>query len=94
MEARDKGLETSLFKRLSEAHPQAVVYLKEQYRMNEDIMSLSNRLVYNDRLKCGNEEVAKRGLTLPKKEMWESLDQDSWVKDVLQERCKNLPFDL
>src|SRR5258708_3839618 len=39
-----KGLDVSLFKRLSEAHPQAVVELTFQYRMNEDIMLLSNKV--------------------------------------------------
>jgi DNA replication ATP-dependent helicase Dna2 len=33
--------------------------------MNEDIMTLSNRLIYGDRLKCGSEEVARRKLILP-----------------------------
>lgn len=33
-----------------------------QYRMNEDIMALSNKLIYEGRLKCGNEEVARQAL--------------------------------
>ncbi len=37
-EARDNGMDISLFKRLSEAHPQSVVNLEYQYRMNQDIM--------------------------------------------------------
>nr|XP_031860000.1 uncharacterized protein CI109_004607 [Kwoniella shandongensis]KAA5527072.1 hypothetical protein CI109_004607 [Kwoniella shandongensis] len=63
-EARREGLDVSLFKHLSAAHPQAVTDLSYQYRMNEDIMTLSNKLVYEGKLKCGNEEVAKRGLVL------------------------------
>lgn len=35
-----------------------------QYRMNEDIMALSNKLIYEGRLKCGNEEVARQVLKL------------------------------
>jgi DNA replication ATP-dependent helicase Dna2 len=56
----------SLFRRLSDAHPHAVVDLVYQYRMNMDIMLLSNKLIYGDRLRCGSEEVARRSLVLPK----------------------------
>ncbi|KAF6760438.1 AAA domain-containing protein [Ephemerocybe angulata] len=63
--ARRGGLEVSLFRRLSDAHPDSVVDLREQYRMNEDIMALSNKLIYSDRLKCGSAEVANRKLVLP-----------------------------
>ena len=38
--------------------------LRFQYRMNQEIMTLSNRLIYEDRLRCGNEEVANRALEL------------------------------
>lgn len=58
-EAKKSGMDVSLFKRLSEAHPQAVVYLEYQYRMNQDIMLLSNSLVYNHRLRCATAEVAE-----------------------------------
>ncbi|TEB08749.1 Dna2-domain-containing protein [Coprinellus micaceus] len=65
LSARRGGLDVSLFRRLSDAHPDSVIDLREQYRMNEDIMTLSNRLIYGDRLKCGSEEVARRKLILP-----------------------------
>jgi DNA replication ATP-dependent helicase Dna2 len=65
MEARKDGLDISLFRRLSEAHPEAVVDLLFQYRMNADIMLLSNRLIYNNRLSCGCDEVANRTLKPP-----------------------------
>ena len=64
-EARDKGMGVSLFKRLSSAHPQAVVQLEHQYRMNAEIMDLSNSLVYGSRLKCGMHGVATSRLALP-----------------------------
>ena len=67
----------SLFRRLSEAHPQAVVDLNEQYRMNEDIMVLSNKLIYNDRLRCGTEMVAKQRLALPDPTYIEKLHEGS-----------------
>lgn len=63
-EARDGGLDISLFKLLSDNHPQGVVNLEHQYRMCEEIMTLSNELIYNGKLKCGNEKVAKRTLNI------------------------------
>lgn len=65
--ARAGGLDVSLFKRLSEAQPEAVVYLTRQYRMNGSIMLLSNHLIYDGLLRCGNERVAKQVLHLPRK---------------------------
>ncbi|KAF9233255.1 AAA domain-containing protein [Melanogaster broomeanus] len=56
--ARKGSLETSLFRQLSKTHPHAVVDLTHQYRMNEDVMLLSNKLIYGDRLRCGSEAVA------------------------------------
>lgn len=62
-EAREKGMTVSLFRRLSEAHPQAVSALQCQYRMCADIMSLCNALIYGNRLRCGSHEVATAQLT-------------------------------
>ena len=39
-EARNGGLDVSLFKLLSDTHPASVVNLEHQYRMCEDIMAL------------------------------------------------------
>ena len=64
-EARERGLDVSLFKLLSETHPSSVVNLEHQYRMNAAIMSLSNSLIYKGLLKCGNNEVAGRKLHIP-----------------------------
>ncbi|KAF7950665.1 uncharacterized protein EAE97_002217 [Botrytis byssoidea] len=64
-EARKGGLDISLFKYLSDAHPQSVVYLEHQYRMNADVMALSNALIYNGRLKCGSTSVANRKIVIP-----------------------------
>lgn len=64
-EAQDGGLDVSLFKLLSDAQPSSVVSLEHQYRMAEDIMLLSNQLIYNGRLKCGNSAVANRSLNVP-----------------------------
>ncbi|EJT99626.1 Dna2-domain-containing protein [Dacryopinax primogenitus] len=91
--ARKGGLDVSLFRRLSDAHPEAVVDLTLQYRMNEDIMLLSNRLIYNDRLQCGSEETARRSLVLKDKSPLAALHTGGpcdgcWLEALLDERCK------
>lgn len=64
-EALEGGLDISLFKMLSEQHPSSVINLEHQYRMCDDIMTLSNTLIYNGRLKCGTQAVADRTLQIP-----------------------------
>ncbi|KIY67509.1 Dna2-domain-containing protein [Cylindrobasidium torrendii FP15055 ss-10] len=94
--ARKGGLDVSLFRRLADAHPAAVVELSSQYRMNEDIMHLSNRLIYSDRLKCGSEEVARKALHLPSHAFLDSLHGDKiachskgcWLRHLMSESCK------
>lgn len=90
----------SLFRRLSDAHPAAVVDLNEQYRMNEDIMTLSNKLIYSDRLRCGSPEVASRGLRIPDRTYLGRLHlnspcerHDCWLDRVLDESCKAIFVD-
>jgi DNA replication ATP-dependent helicase Dna2 len=58
-EALKGGMAESLFKTLSEAHPQSVIDLRYQYRMNSDIMNLSNTLIYGNRLICANQTVSE-----------------------------------
>ena len=90
--ARNGGFDHSLFKRLTEAHPEAAVDLNEQYRMNEDIMLLSNKLIYGDRLKCGSATVAKRSLEIPQTHFLDNLHKSGgskctsdrcWIKSLL-----------
>ncbi|KAK2603533.1 DNA replication endonuclease-helicase Dna2 [Conoideocrella luteorostrata] len=64
-EAREGGLDVSLFKLLSDAHPEAVVNLEHQYRMCEDIMTLSNTLIYEGKLRCGTESLRRKKLPIP-----------------------------
>jgi DNA replication ATP-dependent helicase Dna2 len=95
VEAREGGLDISLFKLLSEANPDAVVYLTHQYRMCEEIMSLSNELIYKGLLKCGNEAVAKSSLKIQNKN-WlctlhvgeERCRGSCWMRDLLAEELK------
>lgn len=63
--ALEGGLDVSLFRTLSEAHPEAIATLGCQYRMCEDIMSLSDSLIYDGKLRCGSEIVARRELEVP-----------------------------
>ncbi|ORX75159.1 hypothetical protein BCR32DRAFT_97283 [Anaeromyces robustus] len=96
-EARNSDL-SSLFKHLSEAHPEAVSYLKFQYRMNKEIMKISNQLIYNYKLRCGNEESRYLLLELPEPEKIDEIhlfssqinhqskcpgDSTCWIKYVL-----------
>eukprot|EP00050_Salpingoeca_kvevrii_P020096 m.94370 g.94370 ORF g.94370 m.94370 type:complete len:1178 (+) comp8712_c0_seq8:100-3633(+) len=79
-EARKLGMDTSLFKRLSEAHPQAVATLEDQYRMNQDITLLSNFLTYGHRLRCASSMVAEQQLQL----QLDALDHHPlWIQDLL-----------
>lgn len=64
-EAQEGGLDISLFKTLSDNHPSSVVNLEHQYRMCEEIMTLSNTLIYDGRLKCGTPAVATRSIVIP-----------------------------
>lgn len=84
----------SLFRRLSDAHPRAVIDLAYQYRMNEDIMLLSNKLIYGDRLKCGSKQVAQQSLVLPDCKYLQSLHAGQrpcvsggcWMEKLMAER--------
>ncbi|KAI0339345.1 Dna2-domain-containing protein [Trametopsis cervina] len=97
-EAKRGGLDVSLFRRLSEAHPEAVIDLNEQYRMNEDIMLLSNKLIYNDRLRCGSKSVASRSLRLPNPSFLDVMHasyhsppchpDSCWIEQLLDANCK------
>ncbi|KAG9822438.1 hypothetical protein KCU77_g15965, partial [Aureobasidium melanogenum] len=64
-EAQEGGLDISLFKLLSDRHPESVVNLEHQYRMCEEVQLLSKTLIYSGRLKCGNDAVASRTLKVP-----------------------------
>lgn len=88
VEARERGLTMSLFRRLSEAHPQAIAALQCQYRMSAGIMSLCNALIYGDRLRCGSTEVANGRLEFPKHT---ALCAPSWLQQVI-DAAKSVVF--
>lgn len=51
-EAAKNGLATTLLEKCVALHPESVVLLEEQYRMNEVIMGYSSSTFYEDRLKA------------------------------------------
>ena len=58
-EALNGGMAESLFKTLAENHPDSVIDLRYQYRMNSEIMNLSNTLIYGKRLICANSKISE-----------------------------------
>jgi len=60
-EAARNGLSTTLLEKAVRLHPEAVVLLEEQYRMNEVIMGYSSQVFYDHHLKA-HASVAKRVL--------------------------------
>lgn len=93
------GLSQSLFKILAEAHPLAVSELTEQYRMCEDIMQVSNILVYENKLKCGSPSVANQCMDVPYPEAVTSFflpevpKEQQWMDLVFDKHRKVLFLD-
>jgi ATP-dependent RNA/DNA helicase IGHMBP2 len=56
-EAAKNGLSTTLLEKCAAMHPESVILLEEQYRMNEAIMGFSSKIFYQNRLKA-HESVA------------------------------------
>ena len=95
-QAREGGLDVSLFKVLSDAYPDSVVNLEHQYRMCEDIMTLSNTLIYDGRLCCGTEALKKRKLDIPNMSALKQRHHDadtisSFSSSSLHSVCTNGP---
>lgn len=92
-DALDGGLDLSLFKYLCELYPSAIVNLEHQYRMCEDIMFLSNKLIYDGKLKCGTQRVSAQTLSIPDPhgiDRFETnpstiAEEDNWLKHVMNE---------
>jgi hypothetical protein len=62
------GLGVSLFRQLCEGRPEAVVVLRQQYRMCRAVMGLANELVYGGQLQPGSKAVEDAQLLLPRAE--------------------------
>lgn len=89
-QAKKGGLDISLFKLLSERHgDRATVALRSQYRMNDDIMRLSNEMVYHGQLRAGNERVRDQTLMLGNVEAAKrGAGEDKWLCDLLRPEAK------
>ena len=73
------GLEESLFKILHNKYPDSLVELKFQYRMNNEIMQLSNTIYYQNKMLCGLSSQFKNKLHIPEFNKITS----NWIKNIL-----------
>jgi DNA replication ATP-dependent helicase Dna2 len=64
--ADKKGMGVSLFEKLCRKHPRSATVLKRQYRMNDDILELSNSMIYHNVMMHGSKEVATQEIKFPK----------------------------
>ena len=72
----------SLFRRLCEAHPEAIVELRKQYRMALPIMNLCNTLVYGGMMSCGSEAVARQAFPV----QYDEAYVPKWLAETLDSR--------
>lgn len=56
----------SLFEKLCKKHPQSATVLKKQYRMNKDILELSNKIIYHGVMSHGDPKVAQQKVVFPR----------------------------
>ncbi len=56
--AKKKEFEISLFEKLCKKFPAKMTFLSKQYRMNADILEISNNIVYNGKMQHGNDSIA------------------------------------
>ncbi|KAM3964002.1 LOW QUALITY PROTEIN: DNA replication helicase/nuclease 2 [Aphomia sociella] len=76
--ARRLGMEESLFHRLMKEEVTSTLQL--QYRMNQAIVNVANKVAYKDRLKCADERIAQANLGI-------DLQQISHMPDWVTEAC-------
>ncbi|CAH0595352.1 unnamed protein product [Chrysodeixis includens] len=77
--ARRLGMEESLFHRLM--CEEATSTLQLQYRMNQALAALANRVAYSDRLKCADQAVATARLGIDIKKI-SQLSASPWLSTV------------
>ena len=83
-------MDESLFQRLVSAHTSSVTSLSLQFRMNSEIMSISNHMVYDGAMRCGNDEVAKATVSLPKWDAWCKVRPESQFDNSIDVHSKEM----
>ena len=78
-------MDESLFVRLSNITPTAIVPLQLQYRMCGPVNALANKLTYAGDLKCGDESVEQATLQLPlTDQILPELSHPPWLQSVIK----------
>ncbi|KRY82716.1 DNA replication ATP-dependent helicase/nuclease DNA2 [Trichinella pseudospiralis] len=77
---RKEGMDISLFSKLEQKYPNAVVTLKRQYRMNREICLLSDQMFYNGELIVANDEVGNTFLNVA---VSDDVAEEPWVRRCL-----------
>ncbi|KRZ77220.1 DNA replication ATP-dependent helicase/nuclease DNA2, partial [Trichinella papuae] len=77
---RKEGMDISLFSKLEQKYPNAVVTLKRQYRMNREICLLSNQMFYNGELIVANDEVGDAFLNVA---VSDDVAEEPWMRRCL-----------
>ncbi|CAD6207928.1 GSCOCG00003186001-RA-CDS [Cotesia congregata] len=75
------GMNETMFSRLDSVNNTRT--LKKQYRMNQKIMDLANKLTYNGELIIGNDQVANATLRFTNKKVSVVESSEGWVKKAL-----------
>ena len=68
----------SLFEKLCKKHPASATVLKKQYRMNKDILELSNSIIYHGVMAHGSDSVAAQAVCFPQ----EVNSMLTWLEEV------------
>jgi DNA replication ATP-dependent helicase Dna2 len=78
IEADEKGLGISLFRRLWEQYLDKLVVMRQQYRMNRDILKMSNSIAYSGLMQHGSQVIKEAVISYP-------IDNKSsmpWIQEV------------
>lgn len=79
---RELGFSESLFKRLDSENNTVTLFV--QYRMNMEIMTLANKITYEDQLEVGNESVGNATLHFKNNQ----VSQIWWMQTVLSTKLE------
>lgn len=88
-DAKSLGFDKSLFEQLCTSNPDNKVLLTIQYRMNSIITALANKFTYNGLLKCANEQVGSRTITINKSLARDEFSSEKWLYDVISDDLKD-----